>query len=117
MTSPRTFKVFLKDGTEGRAVRLTARNDLTVLNWIPEAELRKQVSKIGQITNQRLMLNINGTKKIRAAYYDDWIVKTKKGFQVVKFDKSEESLFFVNSDESEVWVKRNFHRWLKSLEV
>lgn len=115
-SSPKTHKVLLKDGTEGRAVRLSARNDRTVLNWVPGAVLRKTISKAGQESNQRLMLNVRGTKTVRAAYYDDWVVKTSKGFQVVKFDKSEESLFFVDSDSwpSEQAKDTAFILWTRS---
>jgi hypothetical protein len=114
-TTPKTFKVLLKDGSEGRAVRLTARNNLTILNWIPGAEHRESVSKTGQSSNQRIMLPVNGSKAIRAAYYDDWIVKTGKGFQVVKFDKTEQTLFFIDADASEAATKRAFTRWVKEL--
>lgn len=114
-SSPKTHKVLLPNGFEGRAVRLTPRNNLTVLNWIPGAEARIQVSKGGQETNQRIMIPINGSKIIRAAYYDDWIVKTKKGFAVVKFDKTEREIFIVDKDASEADTKRAFNRWVKSL--
>lgn len=114
-TTPKTFKVLLKDGTSGRAVRLTARNNRTVLDWIPGAEHRETVSKKGQSSNHRIMLPVNNTKVIRAAYYDDWIVKTDKGFQVVKFDKTGETLFFVDKDVSESATKRAFGAWIKDV--
>ena len=114
-TSPRTEKVFLANGSEGRAVRFHARNNITVLNWVPNAEYREQVSKAGQTSNQRIMLSVNGSKVVRAAYYEDYIVKTEKGFAVVKFDKSDKELFFVDKDASAVSTKRAFNRWVKSL--
>lgn len=114
-TLPRTFKVLLPNGLKGRAVRLTSRNNLTVLNWIPGAVYREHVSKDGQSTSQRIMLPVNGTKVIRAAYYGDFIVKTEKGFSVVKFDKIETELFAIDPDATEDVVLREFNRWVKSL--
>lgn len=113
--SPKTHKVLLKDGTEVRAVKLSARNHLTCLNWIPGAEFRSQVSKGGQESNQRLMIPINGSKVVRAVYFDDWIVKTDKGFYVVKFDKVEESIFFINSYPDVKDGQKHFKRWVKDL--
>lgn len=112
MASPKTHKVILPNGTEARAVKLTARNNLTVLNWIPGAEYRERVSAKGQTSEQRIMAPIGGTKKVKAAYYDDWIVKVDGVFLVVKFDKVEETLFFPNSFE-ERKVKRAFNAWKK----
>lgn len=114
MGYPKAHNVLLADGTEGRAVKFSARNNLTVLNWVPGAEYREQVSKKGQISNQRLMVPLNGSKRIKAAYFDDWIVKTEHGFFVVKFDKVEDILFFPDGFE-ERKVKRAYNAWKKSL--
>ena len=114
-SSPRTSLVLLPNGLEGRAVRLRDRNKLTVLNWIPGAEYREQVGKGGKVSNQRIMLPINGGKAVRAAYFDDFIVKTEKGFIVVKFDKTEQELFFVDTNATAVATKRAFKRWVSSL--
>jgi len=118
MASPKTHKVLLPDGTEARAVRLRAGNHLSVLNWIPDAEFRERVAaKTGQTSEQRLMVPIDGTKRVKAAYYDDWIVKVGKTFRVVKFNESEREIFFINSFEDAAQGERAFNKWAKEIKT
>lgn len=78
-TSLKTVKVTLKDGIEGRAVKVTPRNYLAVMFW-SGAEDASNVEK----KSYKLRVPLNGSKMIRIAVPGDQVVKTSKGFQVIK---------------------------------
>lgn len=73
----KTTAVMLKDGTAGRAVKLSDKNLFNVITWLGISYKDHDYMKA------KLRIFQNNGKRIRVAYVGDTIVKTDKGFTVV----------------------------------
>jgi hypothetical protein len=73
----KTTPVMLKDGTAGRAVKLSDKNRFNVIDWLGISYKDTDDMK------GKLRFYQDGGKQIRIAYSGDTIVKTDKGFTVV----------------------------------
>lgn len=72
-------------GEEVRAIRVTERNYINVMNWVSDTKSNhdhkavaiEHVSKDGDVSNQRIKLHVHGVG-IRVARVGDWIIRTAK---------------------------------------
>lgn len=83
MPSPKTREIVFLDGSIGRGANLTIKNYGAMLRWTG-GEAIFEMDKDGNYINHKIKLYHNGTKLRRVAIPGDLIIKTYKGFTVVK---------------------------------